>query len=545
MPHEPGGGHGTIDEGVGRALRAEDSVSALRRLRLILDAVEEGVCEIDAAGVTTFANRAAERMLGWRAEELQGRSQHDVIHHTYPDGTPFRPADCPIMQALEDGRRRVVSDGVFWTRTGERLPVTYTATPLDEGGRTVGAVVAFRDLSTLIEATAEARDALVQRDSAQEARSSAERNLEWLYNVLELAPALVLITRGPAHAIQFANAAARRLAGDRPLEGLRLEHALPEVARQGLLALFDRVYREFEPYIGVEDRVRVEPPGMPPLEVYLNRVLQPLTLPNGDRGVFLHNVNVTREVEARREVERKAAELGRLAAELERSNAELDQFAYATSHDLKAPLRGISHLTTWLQQDHADDLEGQALAYVKLIDSRVHRLESMIDGLLEYSRAGRSEEASEPVDLARLVDEVVDLIPGRQGLSVEVEGVFPTIVTAGVRVRQVLQNLVANAVNYADTRVVIRCRADAGGEWLQFAVIDDGPGIDPRDHERIWGVFQRLERGDDKGGTGIGLALVRRIVQEAGGDAWLESVPGEGATFLFTWPLSGAGEEAA
>lgn len=545
MPQEPPIGHRT-EGGDSVAARAHDPERARRRLRLILDTVDEGVCELDSDASISFVNRAAERLLDWPAREIVGRSHHDVVHHSYFDGTPFPPPDCPILQTLRDGQRREVQDGVFWTRRGERLAVTYTATPIPEGGRTVGVIVTFRDLSTLIQATAETRDALLELDSAQLARTSAEKNLEWLYSVLELAPALVLITRGPAHEITFANAAARSLAGARPLEGLRLAHALPEVAKQGLLALFDRVYASSEPYIGVEDRVLVQPPGEPPREVHLNRVLHPLTLPSGDLGVFLHNVNVTREVEARREVERKVAELARVTDELARSNEELDQFAYAISHDLKAPLRGIGHLAEWLLQDYADRLEREALEYAAMIRARVQRLEAMIEGLLEYSRVGRTAQATGPVDLAQVVTEVIDLIPGKEGVSVVVEGAFPTIVTTAVRIRQVIQNLLSNAIHYARTRVAVRCQEDAGGgPWLRFAVVDDGPGIDPRDQDRIWSVFQRLEGADDTAGTGIGLALVRRIVQEAGGEAWVESTPGSGATFLFTWPRTLKDQEAA
>jgi signal transduction histidine kinase len=145
-----------------------------------------------------------------------------------------------------------------------------------------------------------------------------------------------------------------------------------------------------------------------------------------------------------------------------------------------------------------------------------------------------------------VVSDIVDLVPTPPHVRVEIAGPLPVITADPIRIRQVVQNLLSNAVKYASARVEIRTERHPTRYGFEvFAISDDGPGIDPRYHDRIWGVFQRLEASDEGSGTGIGLALVRKIAREAGGDAWVRSTPGEGATFLFSWPRTRSDEEAA
>lgn len=524
---------------------APPTADAAARLHLILDAVDDGIYGLDERGMTTFVNRAARSILGWDLGGLIGGRQHDVIHYAHADGTPHDADECPIYRVLQTGGTVEVADDTFWTREGDPIPVSYTATAIEKDGAVAGAVVVFRDRSRTQRAHQRTRAALRALAGERQARTAAEADREWLYGLFESVPALVAITAGPAHVFQFANRRLRSTVGDRVLIGRPFAEALPSIASQGAKAILDRVFETGEPYFGVDDVVRMDT-HEGEVERILNRTVQPIRLPDGEAGLLLHHTDVTATAQARRELEATLEELRAVTEELERSNDELDQFAYAASHDLKAPLRGINHLATWLGEDHAAGLDETGREYLDLIRSRIGRLEALIDGLLEYSRIGRGAKVDRLVDMNKVVADALDLVPRPPHVRAAIEGSLPAVFADPVRIRQLVQNLVSNAVKYASSRVSIAARPASGPESLHvFEVRDDGPGIAPEYQDRIWGVFQRLESSEDSDGTGIGLALVRKIAREAGGDAWVTSVPGEGATFTFTWPMADTGEEAA
>jgi PAS domain S-box-containing protein len=264
-------------------------------------------------------------------------------------------------------------------------------------------------------------------------------------------------------------------------------------------------------------------------------------------GSVAHSVAVgiqkKRHKEALRQSEqnlrRRAAELSWLTAALERSNRELDAFAYAASHDLRAPLRGIANLAQWIEEDLSAQsrLKEETAEMLQLMRSRMHRMEALIEGLLQYSRAGRAHRAPETVDIGRLVKEVVDLLGPPESATIEIDPGLPTIAAERLPLQQVLLNLVGNALKHArrdDVRIAVRAREQ--DEAWEFSVQDNGPGVAPEFHERIWGIFQTLESRDRVEATGIGLALVKKLVESQGGRAWVESSRGEGATFKFLWP---------
>ena len=246
-------------------------------------------------------------------------------------------------------------------------------------------------------------------------------------------------------------------------------------------------------------------------------------------------------------------------AELARSNAELDQFAYVASHDLKAPLRAIDSLATWIEEDAADALPEPSQRHLELLRGRVGRMEGLLDSLLTYSRAGRKEAAPEPVDLGALVRDVVALVAPPEGVEVRLEGEFPRLVTARAPLELAVRNLVSNAIKHHDRpesgRVTVSAALtgpdgsgldgsglDSGPEapgWVTVSVADDGPGIDPAYQDRVFGLFQTLRPRDEVEGSGMGLAIVKKTVEALGGRVWLES-DGRGATFRFTWPLDPA-----
>jgi signal transduction histidine kinase/CHASE3 domain sensor protein len=285
------------------------------------------------------------------------------------------------------------------------------------------------------------------------------------------------------------------------------------------------------------------------LEFIIHRVedVTPLLQPDGGRtdpaGATPRRVqHLLAEVVLRgQDLQRANEALRRSEEQLRDANRELADFAAVVSHDLKTPLRAVASLVRWLQSDHGDDLNEEGRGYLAEIVRRVVRMDRMINDILEYSRLGRSEQRTEPVDLSELVPAVVhDLAPAGH-VNIEIVPNLPVVEGEPVRLRQVFQNLIGNAIQHADKPlVVIRVDwADRGGAW-EFGVSDNGPGIDARHFERIFRMFQTLAPKDKTESTGVGLALVKRIVERACGRVWVESRVGWGSTFRFTWPKSPA-----
>ena len=252
--------------------------------------------------------------------------------------------------------------------------------------------------------------------------------------------------------------------------------------------------------------------------------------------------NISLGIERKRTEERlraRADELTRLTARLARTNRELDAFAYAASHDLRAPLRGIANLAQWIEEDLSADgtLKSDTREMLELMRTRMNRMESLIEGILQYSRAGRTNERVELVETRTIVRSVVELLGLPDVVTIEIGDELPTIESASPPLQQIFLNLIGNAVKHnrsPNPRVEVHARPD--GRFVEFSVRDNGPGIPAEYQERVWGIFQTLEARDKVEGTGIGLSLVRKLVDAQGGRAWVESAPGNGATFYFLWP---------
>ncbi|HPC96088.1 MAG TPA: ATP-binding protein [Sedimentisphaerales bacterium] len=247
------------------------------------------------------------------------------------------------------------------------------------------------------------------------------------------------------------------------------------------------------------------------------------------------------EANERRKAERALARvnehLAETVRELRRSNKELQDFAYVTAHDLKAPLRGIGTLTDWITSDYADKLDAQGQEQLHLLKGRVSRMSDLIDSILHYSEIGRTAKCLERVDLSVLVPEVIAQVAPPPTIQVTIDDPLPTVISERVRLIQVFQNLISNAVKYMDKpQGIIRIGCSEQEQCWTFRVADNGPGIDQKYFGKIFEMFQTLARRDDLESTGIGLAVVKKIVELHGGTVWVESTVGEGSTFFFTLP---------
>jgi PAS domain S-box-containing protein len=485
---------------------------------------------LDGEGRITFVNPSAAAMLGFSAEELLGREQHPLIHHSRRDGLPYPPADCPIVASIRDGSVRRQDGDVFWRKDGTSLPVDYIVTPIQKDGLIVGTVVAFRDVT-------ERQHAAQLLAGEQARRAEGDRLSRELQRVFMEVPAAVCTTRGPDHIIETANTRYQQLVGRSDLIGKKKREVFPETSPEFTEAL-DQVYATGDTYLGTEVQGTWDRGSGAPEEGFVNFAYQSLRNADGAvYGIMCHIVDVTDLVRSRRLVEEHAEELKRATQSLSRINRELDQFAYVASHDLRAPLRGITSLATWIEDDLGAKLGNESRQHLALLRSRVHRMDALIDGILEYSRVGRVRSRIEEVNVGELLTEVVEMLNVPAQASIDVRPGMPTLQTERLPLQQVFLNLIENALKHA-ARPDLSVRIDASdaGEFYEFTVADDGVGIPAQYHAKIWEIFQTLQPRDKVEGAGIGLALVKKNVEGRGGRAWLESEGLRGATFHFLWP---------
>ena len=484
---------------------------------------------MDRRGHPLFMNAAACAMTGYSGlDEIKDRPLHYAVHFRKPDGSPYPMEECPIDRANAKTVAMRAQREVFCRKDGTLFHVEYNVAPIGREGQMQGAVIEVRDIT----ADLASQRALRQSDERFHLLARATNDTIWDW---DLQAGTVWWNENFATMFGYAmsdlepgpESWTARLHPDDLSRVVDSIHA----AMDGTASTWSDEYRFRRAdgtFASILDR------GM-------------VVRDDGGRAIRMIGsmMDVTERKRAEAALRRHADELAALAMALQRSNQELDQFAYVASHDLKAPLRGIANLSQWIEEDLGDRVTPEARDHLKLLRSRVVRMEALIDGILAYSRAGRSAGAPEPVAVRRLVGEVAELLAPPAHVQIDI-GDLPVLTTERLPLQQVFLNLIGNAVKHAaaspGARVVVGSALHPEG--VAFLVSDNGPGIAPAFHEKIWGIFQTLQPRDKVEGTGIGLALVKKIVQNRGGRVWVESDEGAGATFGFTWPAQPEEERA-
>jgi len=234
---------------------------------------------------------------------------------------------------------------------------------------------------------------------------------------------------------------------------------------------------------------------------------------------------------------KKTKQLEEFASSLKKSNKELEDFAYIASHDLKAPLRGINQLSSWISEDYSKVLDKKGKEDLEMLRERTCRMNNMIQGILEYSRIGRMEEKAEKIDLNELVKDIIESLFPPDNIKILIENELPEYTADRTRLIQLFQNLLSNAIKYMDKPegiIKIGC-AEEENEW-KFSISDNGPGIEKKYFYKIFKIFHSLESEPAHKGTGIGLTIVKKIIDLYNGRIWIESEVGKGTTFYFTLP---------
>ena len=262
-------------------------------------------------------------------------------------------------------------------------------------------------------------------------------------------------------------------------------------------------------------------------------VISPINGPDGNVDRLLA---VSRDITERKKAE---DELRKLAAELERSNSDLQQFAYAASHDLQEPLRTISGFVRLIEKRYKGKLDETADEFIKYTCDGVERMRLLIKDLLVYSQVDTKERIFEPINCSIALEQAIHSLRSaieESGAEVTYDP-LPTVMADASQMSRLFQNLIGNAIKFHDEKPPrVHVSADREGDVWVFSVRDNGIGIDAKQRERIFVIFQRLHAREEFPGTGIGLAICKRIVERHGGRIWVESEPGNGSTFYFTIP---------
>ncbi|MBT1685137.1 sensor histidine kinase [Dawidia soli] len=238
-------------------------------------------------------------------------------------------------------------------------------------------------------------------------------------------------------------------------------------------------------------------------------------------------------------LEHSRKNLVRYSEQLKKQNEELNQFSYVVSHDLKAPLRAIFKLSEWIEEDMHGSMSEESKKNMQILRGRVFRLEALINGLLQYSKIGRINVPTEPVDIRVMLKETIDLLNPPPHITITIQKGMPVLNTKKYPLQQVFINLLSNAIKYNDKEqglINITCSKMPG--FYRFTVEDNGMGIAPAYHQKVFEIFQTLQSRDTVEGTGVGLSIIKKSVEDMGGTVTLRSEENKGATFSFTWPQS-------
>jgi PAS domain S-box-containing protein len=485
------------------------------RLKAILDNVIDGIITINHKGDIESFNEAAHLIFGYEPSEVFGQNFKLLLANSIA-GDGIETLNYFI--GSDNSKIRCRQETIGQRQNGQLFPMELTFSEINlDNQRLYIAIVS--DITSRME-----REETLQKQAA----------------LLDLANDAIIV-RDCKDRITYWNQGAERLYGWKKQEAIgKCSHELLQTEFPQPLKHISRKflvdgYWRGELIYTKRDGTRINVASRWTLQVDDER--EPMAV------LEINNDITERKVaeEARRDRAQELVRLSTILAQtniaLEKRNQELDQFAYIVSHDLKAPLRAIANLSSWIEEDIQDQLNDETRHQMDLLRGRVHRMENLINGLLHYSRVGRVKTSAETVEVENLVAEVIDSLDPPATFTVTIDPGMPILFTERLLLEQVFANLISNAIKHHDKPqglVTISVQEQPG--FYEFAVADDGAGIDPQYHEKVFGIFQTLDSRDKVENTGIGLSLVKKIVESQGGTIRLESEAGFGATFRFTWP---------
>jgi two-component system, LuxR family, sensor kinase FixL len=494
--------------------RAQESAEAAERMRSVVNHVVDGIITIDERGTVTTFNPAAERIFGYRADEVVGKNVKLLMPEPY-----HSEHDSFVANYIRTGQAKIIGIGrevIGKRKDGSTFPMDL-------------AISVFR-LGECRYFTGIVRDITERKRAEAELREAEERMRSIVDHVID-----GIITIDDQGTIESYNPAAQRIFSYQATEviGKNVKLLMPEPFHSE----HDRYVASYlhtgeAKIIGIGREVvgRRKNGAMFPMDLAVSEFHL------GQRRYF---TGIVRDISERKRAE---AELLRTAQELARSNLDLEQFAYVASHDLQEPLRAVAGCVQVLKKRYQGQLDNRADELIAHTVDGVSRMQTLIDDLLTYSRVGTRGKAFEPTDCQTALSQALaNLEASMQEAGALVSGdPLPVLKADAGQLTQLFQNLIGNAIKFRSQeapKIHVGVRKD-GEQWV-FSVKDNGIGVQAEYFERIFVIFQRLHTRSEYPGTGIGLAICKKIVERHGGRIYLQSEPGQGSTFSFTIPENG------
>ncbi|MEG3866735.1 PAS domain S-box protein [Microcoleus sp. Z1_B2] len=490
----------------------------LRKQAQMLDLANDTIAVLDLNGAISYWNLGAKWLYGWRRSQAVGKNIHKLLQTEWAQ--PFE-----VIQKVFFEKGSWQGELVRTKKDGTKITVASRWTlQYDDQDQPIAILEISNDISD------RKRSEIALAQSAQRFRATFEQ------------AAVGMVQASVEGKFLLVNQKLCDILGYSRQE--LLEKRFQEITWPGDLASEQELVRqllagEIENF-SLEKRYIRKDGEL----VWANLTVSLLREENGTQFLMSVVEDIRDRKQAQESLRLRAQEL-RLTAQnlaqttnvLRKRNQELDQFAYVVSHDLKAPLRAIANLSSWIEEDLSESMTEDTLHQMNLLRGRVYRMEGLIEGLLQYSRVGRIQVPSEMVKVENLLAEIIDSLAPPSGFEVKVEPKMPTFVAERLLLQQVFSNLISNAIKHNRSESGhVNISVKELDDFYEFSVEDDGPGIDPQYHDKVFVIFQTLEARDKVENTGIGLSLVKKIVEGQGGTISLESAEGEGATFRFTWP---------
>ena len=511
--------HITIDMALYKSKMERKLKESEKRWAITLKSIGDAVIATDKRGLITFMNAVAEGLMGWTQEEILGRMLTDVFNIVNRDTR--RPAENPVTKALLEGTIvGLANHTLLITREGREIPIDDSAAPIkDDQGNITGVVLVFRDIT--------ARDRAEQeRELAEKVVLMAKEEWERTFNTI---PDLIAILDKEHRVVRVNKAMAERL-------------RLPPEKCIGAIC-HEVVHGSSHPPDFCPHSLTCRDGGEHVAEVHeavLGGDFLVSTTPICDaRGQLIGSIHVARNITERKRMEE---ELRQKSNHLEAANNELEAFTYSVTHDLRAPLRAIEGYSRMLLCKGEEKLDGDTRRRLQVIRDNVQKMGQLIEDLLAFSRLGRAAMSASLVNMGDLVKEVWDelcAINPERRLELRLDS-LPAVFGDRALMKQVLANLLSNAVKFTRTReaAIIEIGGSRNGNEVCYHVKDNGTGFDMRFYDKLFAVFQRLHSEDEFEGTGVGLAIVQRVIHRHGGRVWAEGEVDRGAAFHFCLPAA-------
>ncbi|MFZ3166681.1 MAG: PAS domain S-box protein [Candidatus Methanoperedens sp.] len=487
-------------------------------LATTLRSIGEAVITADKDGLITFMNPAAEGLTGWKPKEVINKKLTDVFKIINRDTR--LPIENPVTRVLSEGITARLASHTILIRNGTEILIDDSAAPIkDDKGDNIGVVLVFRDIT--------------EHNRAEEKLMESEET----FRTLVSASPDAVTTADLEGKVTFASEQTARLFGFASPEEVIgksvFEFIAPEDQERALenlkKTLSEGFVKNLEYSFLRKDGSR-----------FIGELNAALIKDAKGRPKFF--IATTRDITKRKQADEK---LKQTMAELERSNKDLEQFAYAASHDLQEPLRTVSNFSQLLAKRYKGELDTKADQFIGFIVDGTTRMQQMIDDLLAYSRVSTRAKPFEPTDCETVFDQALANVKMaiEESDALVTHDPLPTVMADTSQMVQLFQNLLSNAIKFRKEKPRITVSAAQGGnEWL-FSVQDNGIGIAPEFMEHIFKMFQREHASAEYSGTGVGLAICKKIVERHGGRIWVESEQGKGSTFYFTIPVRKAERE--